>query len=153
MMNNFRSRVLLSTSCALLIVAVPGCNRDRADDRTGTAGGAVATETGVRVSNVELGRRVGADNRITDRADAFTPRDTIHASVTTSGAGSNATLTARWTYQDDQVVDETTRNLTGQDGEVVHFHISRPSGWPAGNYTLRIMLDGREVETRNFRIS
>lgn len=147
------SRMMLRASCAILAVAMLGCARDRDADRRETATGDVAAETSVRVSNVELGRAIGSDNHITDRTDDFRPNDTIYASVVTEGSGPNTTLTARWVYEDDQVVDESTRTISATGRDVTEFHISRPSGWPTGSYKLHVLVNGREVETKDFRVS
>jgi hypothetical protein len=137
---------------AALAFAIAGCGGDRNADRQETATGEVAGER-ARVTNVELGRGVGTDNRITDRTDDFRPVDTIYASVMTDGSGANQTIMARWTFEDGQVVDESSRTLSGTAGEVIEFHVSRPGGWPTGRYTLHILLNGEEVETRDFRVS
>ncbi len=145
--------ILARATFVLLAFAVVSCGRDRETDRRETAGGEVVGETAVRVSDVELGRAIGSDNRITDSTDDFRPNDTIYASIVTEGSGANTTLAVRWTYEDDQVVDESTRTITATGRDVTEFHISRPSGWPTGSYTLRVLLNGREVETKSFRVS
>jgi hypothetical protein len=108
----------------------------------------------VRVTNVDLGTAVGADNRVA--ADAvttdFRPSDTIHAAVTTDGTASGASLTARWTYQDGQVVDETTQSVAGSGTAVTHFQISMPTGFPPGDYQVEILLNGNRVESKSFRV-
>jgi hypothetical protein len=118
---------------------------------------APATEIGtqaVRVTNVDLGTSVGADNRVP--ADAattdFRGSDTIHAAVTTEGTASGASLTARWTYQDGQVIDETTQPVSGAGTAVTHFRISMPEGFPAGDYQVEILLNNSRVESRSFRV-
>lgn len=108
--------------------------------------------TAVRVSDVRLGRGVGADRRVTDETTQFRPQDTIYASVVTDGSASNVTLTARWTYQDGQQVDETSQTISPTGSQVTEFHISRPSGWPQGNYQVQILVNGTQATTRDFRV-
>ena len=128
-----------------------GACQDRAQDaRTGTASGDVASP--VRVADVELGRAIGADKRVTEDTDDFTPTDTIYASVVTEGSAREARLTARWVFQDGQTVNESTQTIAPSGTTVTEFHISRPGGWPVGTYTLRVSLDGREVETEEFEV-
>ncbi len=136
----------------------------RADDNTatidtGTAGGTVAPSTttpgatALRVTEVDLGKRVGTDNSITDETDDFGTRDTIVAVVKTEGTpAAGATLVARWTFQDGQVVDERTETISPSGEAYTEFHISKPSGWPAGKYTLRVLLNGSEVQTKEFTV-
>ena len=144
---------IVRAGCLVVALAFLGCNRDQqTDNRTGTAGGTVEDAQALRVTEVDLGRRVGADNRVTEETDDFQPGDTIYASVVTSGTAQSATLTARWTFEDGQVVDESTRTISPTGTAVTEFHISKPSGWPAGEYTLRVLLDGREVQSKDFEV-
>ncbi|HEX5124166.1 MAG TPA: hypothetical protein VFV97_13040, partial [Rhodanobacteraceae bacterium] len=57
-------------------------------------------QQGVSVTSVDLGTAVGADQKVTSPTTTFSPKDTIYAAVSTTGAASNATLGAKWTYQD-----------------------------------------------------
>ena len=82
-------------------------------------------------------------------ATTFASGDTIHASVATDGAG--GTLTARWTFQDGQVVDTQDKDVPA-GAQVTDFSISKPDGWPAGRYRLEILNNGMVVQTREFDI-
>jgi hypothetical protein len=105
--------------------------------------------TGITVTTVDLGNAVGTDNRVTTPATAFAGTDTIHASVATDGSGGD--LTARWTYQDGQVVDTQDKTVPA-GAQVTDFSISKPDGWPAGHYKLEVMNNGMVVQTREFDI-
>jgi hypothetical protein len=59
---------------------------------------------------------------------------------------------ARWTFQDGQQVDERTETITPSGEAYTEFHIAKPSGWPAGKYTLHILLNGQEVQTKDFTV-
>jgi hypothetical protein len=144
MMTNY-SKSVLSLCLALLVVAV-GCNRKSATDTVGTSGSAV------RVTDVTLGRAIGGDKAITDRSDTFAPNDTIYASVATGGSSSSATLRARWTYEDGQVVDESTRAISPNGNERTEFHISKPGGWPAGKYKVQVFLNDQQTESKDFEV-
>src|ERR1051325_6243764 len=108
---------------AVVIAAtlVSGCARkeanttriDSARDSVHAAGGEVAT---VKVSSIDLGKAVAANKTVTGTTDTFTPRDTIYVSVATEGTGP-ATLKAKWMYQDGQVVDETTQQISATGPE------------------------------------
>jgi hypothetical protein len=32
------------------------------------------------------------------------------------------------------------------------FHVSKPDGWPAGEYEVKLLLDSRSVEHEDFRV-
>ena len=146
---SMRGRAVLAT---LAVALTAGACQDRAEDpQTGAAPGDVASA--VSVAEVQLGRAIGADKRVTSDTDDFSPSDTIYASIVTQGSAREARLTARWIYQDGQTVDESTQTIAPSGTTVTEFHISKSGGWPAGTYTLRVLLDGREVESEEFEVS
>jgi len=127
------------------------CNKKDDGGTAGTTSGAVSN-TPVQVTDVKLGRALGPDKRLTDETDEFRPADVIYAVVKTRGTGPNTALQARWTYQDGQVVDESSRNISAAGDDVTEFHISKPSGWPKGKYTLQVLLNGAPVESEEFQV-
>jgi hypothetical protein len=142
-----QSRRIPVSVCLALLVMTAACRGGREPGATGTAG-----TTAIRVTDVTLGRSVGGDKAITDRTDTFRPNDTIYASVATDGSANNATLRARWTFEDGQLVDESTRAIAPNNRERTEFHISKPNGWPAGKYKLEVFLDNQSVETKDFEV-
>ncbi|MEO6264130.1 MAG: hypothetical protein ABIO58_04075 [Luteimonas sp.] len=102
------------------------------------------------VTTVDLGNAVGADNRVSAPMMSFAKSDTIHASVASDG-GSGGNLTARWTFQDGQVIDTQDKSVPAGP-QVTDFSISKPGGWPAGKYKLEVMMDGNVVQTREFDV-
>ena len=102
------------------------------------------------VTTVDLGNAVGADNRVAAPLTSFAKTDTIHASVATDG-GTAGNLTAKWTFQDGQVVDTQDKSVAAGP-QVTDFSISKPDGWPAGKYTLEISNGGMVVQTREFDV-
>jgi hypothetical protein len=109
---------------------------------------------GVTLSSVSLGKSVGADKKVTAASEVFAKRDTIHASVDTNGTGS-ATLAAKWTYSKaDKTapVKEDSATITPTGPATTDFHISKPDGWPVGNYQVEILIDGKSVATKPFKV-
>ena len=109
-------------------------------------------QQGVSVTSVDLGTAVGADQKVTSPTTTFSPKDTIYAAVSTTGAASNATLGAKWTYQDGQTVNDSSQTIAPTGPAVTTFHISKPDGWPAGNYKVEISLDGNMVSSKDFSV-
>lgn len=107
--------------------------------------------TMVSFASVELGSTVDASNKIAASGTSFAPKDTIYASVDTSGSG-NATLAAKWSYQDGQTVHEDSKTLNATGPETTAFMISKPSGFPAGNYKVDISLNGTQVASKDFSV-
>jgi hypothetical protein len=107
----------------------------------------------VRVSDVMIGKAIGSDMRVTNAMDDFAVRDTIYASVVTEGAATGAKLSTKWTFNDKQVVDESSQNISPTGGTTVtQFHIKKKSAWPKGKYKVEVMLDGVSAQTKDFEV-
>jgi hypothetical protein len=104
------------------------------------------------VRGIELGTAVAADGRVTVPAASFAPGDTIYVSVLTEGQPSGATLSARWTYEDGQLVSEGRETLGSSGRAATEFHIAKPDGWPAGRYRVEIALNGEPAGARDFEV-
>ena len=126
-------------------IAVAGCAKKDAPADTATQA--------VRISDVHLGRTIDADKRITSETDKFKPTETIYLSVVTNGTAPSSTISARWTYEDGQVVDTSSKTIAPTGAEVTEFHVSKPSGWPQGKYHVAVSVDGAQTETKDFTVS
>jgi hypothetical protein len=148
------NRVHRGSSVALLFVMLGvltvGCSRNDREAQTNTT--ETQTQPQVQVARVELGRGVGTDKRVTDPTEEFRPNETIYATVITNGSGQNAELTARWTYQDGQVVEETTQMISAAQDAASEFHVSKPDGWPAGKYKLEVLVNGTPAASKEFEV-
>ena len=105
-----------------------------------------------KVIGVELGKAVDADKRISAPTTSFAPADTIYASIRSEGSGPDVTLTARWSYQDGKVVEETSQVILPRGPAATEFHIAKPDGWPAGRYKLEVTANGAPVGTKEFAV-
>lgn len=106
----------------------------------------------VAVANVALGKALGPDKKIASPTDAFAKDDTIYAVVETTGTGT-ATLRAKWTYhRGDQTaaVNESSQTISASGPAASEFHISKPDGWPTGDYQVEISLNDKPVSTKKF---
>lgn len=103
------------------------------------------------VAEVRLGRAVGTDLRITDEVTDFAPGDSVHASIRLDGTGTNATLVARWTTEGDSLLHEETQSVSAAGEQWATFSFATPQ-LPEGDYELKILLNGEEVEQREFTI-
>ena len=104
------------------------------------------------VTGVALGKAVAADKSVAQPLTTFGPKDTIYASVATVGSSSSAALAAVWTFQTGQVVLADTQAIAPQGPAHTEFHISKPSGWPVGKYTVTISLDGAPAGAQDFEV-
>jgi hypothetical protein len=140
-MHDFRSASVLLLACALA-----GCSPNQISPPP-------ATESAFKVAGISLGRAIAADKTVADPTDSFKPTDTIYVSVRTEGGASSARLSARWTYEDGQLVDDSAQTVAASGPAVTEFHVSKPDGWPAGSYKVEVSLNGAPAGHKEFRVN
>lgn len=148
-------RTALAALTLAIAVAGTACQKNRTEttSSSGTDGTNQSATQGVSVSRIDLGKSVGNDNRVTESTDAFRPNETIYASIVTTGSASTAELKTRFTFEDGQVVDESTRTIAPSGGEAAtEFHISKPDGFPVGKYRLEVFVNGAQAGTKEFEV-
>jgi hypothetical protein len=150
-----RLRIPLLT--AMAIVAVACSRRDDAADRAAdSAAAAPAPPAPAMVTIIETGKHIDANKRIVDTTSAFAPNDTLYVSVVTSNATPTTTVKTVVTFQDGQVVDSSSQTVaapaTTGCTSVTEFHLTKPGGWPTGDYTVEVWLDGQSAGTRTIAV-
>jgi hypothetical protein len=142
-----RTRTILAALMALTVAAA--CRKTERTEITDS--GVAAVMPVLAVTTIDLGRSLNADRTILDRTETFARTDTIYAAVATSGSGSGD-LRSRWTFQDGQVVNESTQSISPTGPAVTEFHISKPDGWPVGRYKVEIFLNGISAGSKDFEV-
>lgn len=105
------------------------------------------------LTSVTLGNALGADGKIAAAATSFAPKDTIYAAVETNTVGElNSKIAATWTYQGGIAVSSNEQDISAHGAATTTFNISKPSGFPAGQYTLQVSVDGKVVNTTTFDV-
>jgi len=108
----------------------------------------------VTVSNITLGKALGPDKKVAAATDTFAKGDTIYVVVETTGSG-NATLKANWTYhKGDKTapVKQDSQTISASGPAASEFHVSKPDGWPLGDYQVEISLNDKPVSTKKFAV-
>jgi hypothetical protein len=144
-------RSSLVLSLALALAAAGGCKKAETPPTAPPSAGTPAAAA-VQVTEVEVGNALGPDKRVRTPMTTFSPKDVIMASVVTQGSAPSIELSARWTYQDGQVVNETKRSIAPAGTVATEFSIQKPDGWPVGAYKVEISLDGRPVQSKAFQV-
>ncbi len=114
----------------------------------------VPAPAGVTVSTISLGKAIGADKKVSAPTATFGKTDTIYASIDTTGAGS-ATLKAKWTYHKDgkvAMVTEDTQTIYPTGPATSEFHVSKPDGWPVGDYEVEVLVGDKSAGTYKFSV-
>ena len=146
------TRVRLLPFLALALTL--GCSKAEAPPSSSPYAPAPTLATApLKVTDVDVGRAMDADKKISDKTDTFKPADTIYVSIATEGTSPGARLAAHWTYKDGVLVkhDETTIAPTGRAS--TEFHIVKPSGWPVGDYKVEVTLDGASAGSKSFKVA
>jgi len=120
----------------------------------GTTTATIAVDTApLRVSDIQVGKGVGSDKKVGDQTSSFGLRDTMYVAVITEGAAKDAKLTAKWTYNDKQVVKESSQTISPAGGTTAtEFHINKTSAWPKGKYKVEVMLNGVSAGTKDLEV-
>lgn len=165
------ARRLLPLTCLLALAACgPSSQDDRSSAASGAAAGDPATPVSVedaavavvvpplpelgefRIAQLLLGTSLDADGLVRTDVQAFAPTDTIHASVLSVGAHPGLRLAATWIGPDGTTIARTEQPIAPEGPIATTFHIANPDGWPPGEYTLRLALDGHPIPGRTFEV-
>jgi len=109
---------------------------------------------GIAVSGVTAGKAIGADKKVTAPTEAFATGDTMYVSIDTTGSGT-AKLDAKWTYRRGDkvaVVKEESMTINATGPATNEFHVSKPDGWPVGDYEVEVMLDGKPAGSKKLTV-
>jgi hypothetical protein len=161
-MKMMQTRILLPLvlSAALALVACgkkeepKPAPQTKAPTTTTPAPSPAPAPAGITVSSVTAGKAVGADKKITAPTESFSKDDTMYVSIDTTGSGT-AKLDAKWTYRKgDQValVKEETMTINASGPATNEFHVSKPDGWPAGDYEVEVILDGKPAGSKKLTV-
>jgi hypothetical protein len=104
----------------------------------------------LKVSSVQLGRSVNPDGSVNAHTTGFKPNDTIYASVITDGQGSG-TIGVKWSYGSTPLSEET-KKVSYDDHAATSFKIQSGDGFYAGQYKVEVLVDGKTIDTREFRV-
>jgi hypothetical protein len=142
----------VAVALCLTVAAFTGACQKSGTQTSSTSGTESPSAQGVQVARVELGTSLANDNTVANKTDSFLPNQTIYASVVTNGSAPSAELKTRFTYQDGQVVDESTRTIAPSGQAVTEFHVSKPDGFPVGKYKVEVFVNGTSAATKEFEV-
>jgi len=137
-------------AAALALAVLLGCKKEQpAPPARDTTAAVPAAPAPAALGTITTGKAIGADKNVTAPSDTFGVRDTIYASIATTGSGDNVKLKAVWTFGSSTVrADSQMVNLSGP--AVSEFHISRPKAWPKGAYKVTITLNDGQSQQHDF---
>jgi hypothetical protein len=110
----------------------------------------IACTDPLALSAIQLGRSLNIDNTVGSPTSTFTPHETVYVSIKTTARG-KGTVGVRWKYR-DQVVDEPSKQVNTDGTKAIEFHLVNAGGFPIGDYSVDLLIDGQVVGTRAFKV-
>jgi hypothetical protein len=105
----------------------------------------------LQAETIQVGRSLNPDNSVADHASTFTRSDTVYVAVLTTAAGSG-TIGVKWSYR-GRVIDEPQRQVSYREAAATSFHLVNSGGFPPGNYSVEVFIDGKSVGSRTFSVA
>jgi hypothetical protein len=145
------AHLLLTGACAASVAALAACGGSTGNsaDHTAMADTAAAKPVELKVSNVMIGKRIGAGKHVTEPTFQFAPADTVYVSVGTSGSTGADHLTAAWRSQTGEVVQQSSEPIPA-GGQNAAFQWSQPKGMKPGTYKVVVFLGNDSADTKVF---
>jgi len=104
----------------------------------------------LQLANIQTGRSLNQDNSVGSISTLFKPNETIYVAVQTTGSAPG-TISVKWKYQ-GRVIDEPSKQVDPSGPTSTSFQLQNSGGFPEGDYSVDILINGEQVGTRNFRV-
>jgi hypothetical protein len=110
----------------------------------------IACSGPLELANIQIGRSLNQDGSVASITTLFKPSETIYVSVQT-GAGKGV-IGVKWKFG-DKIVAEPTKSVNYSTGpKSTEFHLVNSGGFPPGDYSVDVFIDGVQVGTRAFKV-
>ena len=110
----------------------------------------VACSGPLNVSNIQVGRALNPDGSVGSSTTLFKHNETVYVSVLTDAAG-EGNISVKWMYG-SQVIDEPTKKVSLKGPAATDFHLQNSGGFPPGDYSVEVFVDGVSVGKRAFKV-
>jgi hypothetical protein len=104
----------------------------------------------LNVVGIQTGKSLNTDHSIGIHAASFHPNDTMYVSVLSNGRG-KGTITVKWSLG-GQVLQTLTKKVSYNDQAATDFRFQAADGFPAGDYSIDVIVDGKTIETRRVKV-
>ena len=103
------------------------------------------------VDTIQLGRSLNADNSVAAQTTTFKPNETVYVAALNNQRG-QGTVKVRW-YMGSQLLSEREKTVKFQGAGATEFNISSATGFPIGDYSVEVFVNGTSIGTRKFNVS
>jgi hypothetical protein len=121
-----------SLLCAVTLVAATACSGP------------------LQLANIQIGRSLNQDRSVASITTLFKPSETVYVAVQTNAAG-KGTISVKWKFG-TQVIDEPSKPVSYDGPASTEFHLQNSGGFPPGDYSVDVFIDGVQVGTRAFKV-
>ncbi len=104
----------------------------------------------LELANIQVGRSLNQDRSVSSITTLFKPNETIYVSIQTKAAG-KGTISVTWKYG-TRVVAEPSKPVDYNGPSSTEFHLHNSAGFPPGDYSVDVFIDGKQVGTRAFKV-
>jgi len=104
----------------------------------------------LQLANIQTGRSLNPDRSIASITTLFKPNETIYVSIQTTGEAPGS-IGVKWMYQ-GRVVDEPVKQVDYDGPASTEFHMQNSGGFPEGDYSVEIFINGQQVGSRSFKV-
>lgn len=111
---------------------------------------AACSDPPLEVDTIQVGRSLNVDQSIGELTTAFKPNETIYVSVLTKARGSS-TIRVRW-YLGSQLLSDREKPASFKGAGATEFHMQSASGFPLGDYSVDVTVDGQPAGKRDFKV-
>ena len=112
--------------------------------------GACGPSEPLNVVGIQTGKSLNSDHSIGVHAASFHPNDTMYVSVLSNGRG-KGTITVKWSLG-GQVLQTLTKKVSYNDQAATDFRFEAADGFPVGDYSIDVIVDGKTIETRRVKV-
>jgi hypothetical protein len=111
---------------------------------------AAACSGPLQLANIQVGRSLNQDRSVASITTLFKPSETVYVAVQTTAAG-KGTVSVKWKFG-TQVIDEPSKQVSYDGPASTEFHLQNSGGFPPGDYSVDVFIDGVQVGTRAFKV-
>ncbi len=109
----------------------------------------IACSGPLALANIQVGRSLNQDRSVGSITTLFKPNETVYVAVQT-GAGKGV-ISVKWKFG-SQVIDEPSKKVDYDGLASTEFHLMNSGGFPPGDYSVDVFIDGVQVGTRAFKV-
>ena len=110
----------------------------------------VACSGPLELANLQIGRSLNQDRSVGSITTLFKPNETVYVAVQTAAAG-KGTVSVKWMFG-TQVIDEPSKTVDYDGPASTEFHLQNSGGFPPGDYSVEVFINGTSVGTRAFKV-